>query len=292
MASYTGYTCETGQSLLLDAGAFFKNYNILTDTYESAMTAGKCLGATKGGGAFAAAPEVRNIEIDGMRGYSRGSVTYDSWNVTMTANLVEIKPATLKDALGTGVISNDGKFYKIRARSYIQDSDYIDNITWVGRLSGSNDPVVIQIFNAMNTTGINMTMADKSEGVLAVTFQATNDTCNNPQDADYAPFAIYYPISVPVPTIAKITDASTSITGTGVDGATVYATGGTIPADTTGTVTGGSYSIIIPAQTAGTEIIVYQVLDTRQSLPVKVTVEMAQIEGFIAKATRTTTEAK
>ena len=45
MATYSGYTSETPKSLLLDAGAFFKNFYVGTDTFESAVTAGKLIGA-------------------------------------------------------------------------------------------------------------------------------------------------------------------------------------------------------------------------------------------------------
>ena len=52
MRKYSGFTTETAQSLLLNAGAFFKNFDPATDTFDSAVAAGKLIGATKGGGEF------------------------------------------------------------------------------------------------------------------------------------------------------------------------------------------------------------------------------------------------
>lgn len=67
MKTYTGYTSDTADNLLLDAGAFFVNFEVGTDTYESAREAGKLLGATRGGGEFKAGMSVRAIEVDGVR---------------------------------------------------------------------------------------------------------------------------------------------------------------------------------------------------------------------------------
>ena len=52
--TYNGITSKTTKHLQLDAGAFFMNFEVGKDTYESAKKAGKCLGATQGGGTFTA----------------------------------------------------------------------------------------------------------------------------------------------------------------------------------------------------------------------------------------------
>ena len=59
MKKYSGFTTETAKSLLLNAGAYFKNFNVGTDDFDSAVAAGKLIGATKGGGEFSAVPEDR-----------------------------------------------------------------------------------------------------------------------------------------------------------------------------------------------------------------------------------------
>ena len=45
---FTGLTTKTPDNLLLDAGAYFKNYDIAKDTPETAKD--KLIGATQGGG--------------------------------------------------------------------------------------------------------------------------------------------------------------------------------------------------------------------------------------------------
>ena len=57
--TYSGFTEATAENLLLDAGAFFVDYEVDTDTFETAVTSGKLLGATRGGGSFNATPTIR-----------------------------------------------------------------------------------------------------------------------------------------------------------------------------------------------------------------------------------------
>lgn len=276
----TGKTSATKESLLLNAGAWFKNFVVGTDTFETALAAGKCLGATQGGGNFTATPEVRLIEIDGADPIT----VYDAWAVSMQANMLEVKPGTLALALGTGIIADApdalaDKYYLIRARRQIDtDTDYVDNITWVGTLSGSNEPVLIQIFTAISTSGINMNMAPKANGILAVTFTSSTDIDDKTGDAaDFAPFAIYYPKSIATVTIDPITSADTAVTGKGTAGAIVHVSGGTIPNNTSSTIGGeGAFSVTISAQASGTKITAYQQIGNRRSLDTSVYVTTAE----------------
>ena len=193
--TYTGYTCETKEFFLLDSGAVFKNFIVGEDTVETATAAGKLIGATRGGSTFTATPTTRMREVDGLRGTPKGGIAIDDWTVTLLSNFIEIKPETLKAALGAADIDEgaDGEYTIIRGRSAANDSDYYDNITWVGTLSGSAKPVIIQLYNAMSTSGISMSFADKSEATLPVTFAATYDACGGTTDPNFAPFAIFFP---------------------------------------------------------------------------------------------------
>jgi hypothetical protein len=188
--TYSGYTNKTAESLLLDAGAFFKNFEVATDTFESAVTGGKLLGATTGGGTFSAVPTIRRIEVDGVKGAAVGLEVIDEWVVTITANMKELKKEVLALALASGSIDDtDIKYSEISASGVIALTDYVDNITWVGRLSGNDEPVIIQVYNAIATGGLTLQTADKAEAVLVLTFTGHyKDT-----DLDTPPFKIYYP---------------------------------------------------------------------------------------------------
>lgn len=191
MKVFSGYTEATPKSLLMDAGAFFKNFDVEKDDFDSAVVAGKLLGATKDGGEFSAVPTVRQIEVDGIKGKAKGLEVIDAWDVYLKANVLEIKRETLAAALcasETDEASNT-KYDIITAKNGIELTDYIDNVTWVGTLSGSDEPVIIQVFNAINTDGLKLTTKDKDQAVIAMTFYGhyTQKDLNTP------PFKILYP---------------------------------------------------------------------------------------------------
>ncbi|RED54796.1 Ig-like domain-containing protein [Cohnella lupini] len=208
MPVQSGFTENTAEHLIFDAGAFYKNYNPVTGV-------GTLIGATRGGGEFVAKPTIRPIEIDGVKGRAKGLNVIDAWDVSIKANLIEITPEILRVALSTGEVNTTDPVYDVvTAKNTIEIADYIDNIAWIGRLSGSNNPVVIIIYNALNTEGVTLTTADKAESVLPITFFAHYDA----SDLDTVPFKIYYPkLSTDTvnPTVVTVpADAATAIATT------------------------------------------------------------------------------
>lgn len=194
MKTYSGFTKKTPEHLLLDAGAFFSNYDPEEDTFESAVAAGKLIGATLGGGEFVAKPEIRAIEVDGVKGKAKGLEALDSWEVTIKANVIEVSEASIRMSLCAADVdteSND-EYDIIKGRNNIELSDYIDNVTWVGTLSGSNKPVIIVVKNALDTEGLTLQTQDKNQAVIATTFSGHYEM----SDLQSPPFEIYYPKKV------------------------------------------------------------------------------------------------
>lgn len=187
----SGFNNKTKEHLLTGAGAFFKNFIVGIDTYESAKKAGKLIGATQGGGEFKAIPSIRQIEVDGVAGRAKGLEVIDSWEVSMLMNLLETTEESLRMSLGVATIDtvNNGSYNIVQGENEIIDEHYIENITFIGTITGSNEPVIIQIFNALSTDGLSLKTEDKKEAVLAVTVYGhyTED------DLDTPPFKIYYP---------------------------------------------------------------------------------------------------
>lgn len=194
---FSGVTANTPKHLQLDAGAFLKNYDPTTDTWATAKGT-KLIGATAGGGSFSAVPTIRRVEVDGVKGATKGFEALDEWVVTMTANVKEITAEAIQLALANGTstavkspgteVSNN--YNKVTASNDLADSNYLTNLTWVGKLSGSSLPVIIVLKNALCTNGLTLTTADKAEGVVAMTFTGHYD----PANLDTVPFEIYYPI--------------------------------------------------------------------------------------------------
>ncbi len=193
---FSGFTRTTPEHLLLDAGAFFKNFiyepgGTDNDTYDSAVSAGKLIGATKGGGEFSAVPAVRQIEVDGVKGRAKGLEVIDSWDVYLKATVLEATSESIKAALcaSTVDIELDAEYDIIEGNSSIELEDYVDNVTWIGKLSGSDSPVIIQVYNALNTDGLKLTVQDKAEATIPMTFYGHYSQ----EELDAPPFKVFYP---------------------------------------------------------------------------------------------------
>lgn len=190
--TYSGFNDKTAENLLLDAGAFFANFQVGTDTFETASA--KLLGATRGGGKFVAKPSIRSIGVDGVKGRAKGLQVIDSWDVSLSANVLEINKETLSKGLTATNAVDDSTtegYNIITAKNYIELTDYIENITFVGKISGSEKPVIIQIYNALNVEGLTLQTKDKDEAVISLNFVGSYD----PKTLDTPPFKIFYPKS-------------------------------------------------------------------------------------------------
>ena len=195
---YSGYTANTPDKLLLDAGAVFKNFVVGTDTYASAKAAGKCLGATQKGSEFSAVPSIRRMEIDGVHTRTKGDSLIDGWDVYLKTTLVEMTADTLKLGLGVGdaaASSTATGYTEITGRDTIRDADYITNITYVGNILGEDNPIIIQVFNAFHEGGLTITNEDKNNASVECQFYGYLDpSVYGSVDADLKPpFKIFRP---------------------------------------------------------------------------------------------------
>ena len=199
LGTTTGLRPATFENLQLNAGVFLSGFTWDTATDASTLKemlaayikAGKgILGATRGGGTFQCTPEIRNIEADGKRYEFVGSTVNDSWTIKLTTTLIEANPDNFARALMCANIEDknqDGKVRVITVRTAISDSDYIPKLCWLG--DTSKGLCLIELDNALNTTGANFTFTDKGEGTLPVEFTAHQADLLN---QDKAPFRIVF----------------------------------------------------------------------------------------------------
>jgi len=199
--NYNGYTAKTPDNLQLDAGAFFLNFIVGTDTYSTAKAAGKLLGATQGGGEFKATPEIRNTEIDGVKSRVVGLVSIDGWETYLKATLIEVTKESISKALAVASIKDDFSetYTEISGKQIILDTDHISNVTWVGHIAGYDNPIIIQVYNALNESGLTLAVSDKAEGKIEVTFFGYNTVEDYSSEEIIPPFKIYYPKTVTAP---------------------------------------------------------------------------------------------
>lgn len=195
MKKFHGFSGGTAKKIVLDVGAFFAGYDV-TKSYEENVAAGKRIGATQGGGGFTATPDRRVIRADGLPENLIGMDETNFWVPTMNVKMLEQDAANLKRALGMADVKSvqlkNGNYKKITPRDHTEESDYLDNITYAGRIRGSSFPVLIVLEKALNIGGLGWTFADRSETISDVTFTGhyylmEKDTLSE------APFAIYIP---------------------------------------------------------------------------------------------------
>ena len=181
-----GITTETVKRLFLDAGAVYLNYG---ETEE------RLLGATNDGNTFTIEQDIREIEVDGARGPVKGLRRIIEVRAQVVANLLEMTADNLKTALAGSTMEDypDGEektHDKISRKLTIADTDYIGNVALVGEISGSQEPVICIIKNALVDGNFSIDTADKEEAGLEVTFTGHFD----PADMDDEPWEIRFPV--------------------------------------------------------------------------------------------------
>lgn len=250
MGRPTGYSASTKKNLLLGAGALYKNFVVGTDTPSTATA--KLIGATQGGLEFKATPSIRNIQIDGILGKVADLDVIDSWETSLAGSFIEINSEVIRRSLAAASVdSSDSDYDVITGNTEFSSDDYLTNITYIGTLSGSNKPVIIQVKNAIDTGGLSFKTEDGKEGTVDVTFEGRYAI----SDEGEPPFAIYWP-KVPAEvenTLSTLTIGSLVLTPTFSSSVTSY-TAATTNASDTVTVTPTSQGATVVIKNGETTI--------------------------------------
>jgi hypothetical protein len=186
----SGYTENTLENVTSGAGVVFKNFDLATDTVESARA--KIISATQGGVKVKVEfPSAWDREIDGVPANSVGMREREECKPTVTMTLAEVaSPQVLADALGAALVEDataPSGYKKITPKWDVEVSDYLQNIAVVTTRKGSNDPLIIVIDNPLSTEGFELATASKSGGGMEVTFTGNY----NPLQLDVCPVHFY-----------------------------------------------------------------------------------------------------
>lgn len=192
----TPLRADAYKNLQLNAGVFLIDFDWSTYTSASALktaitavmtsTPEKTLGVTRGGGTFVVNPEMRQAEVDGVRYRFVGDTFVDSVDAVLTTTLLETTPGNIARVLGPATPTTSGQKTTIKMRTRLQDSDYIENLCWVGDINDGR-LILIGFKNALNTAGMNMTFTDKGEATMPVEFHAFQGSV---EDYDEPPFEV------------------------------------------------------------------------------------------------------
>lgn len=188
---------ETYKTLQLNAGVIVVNEDIdqytdaeqLKDALAEIIADGSSLlGATRGGGTFVITRDIREVEADGVRASFKGSKIVDGGDAYISTTLIEQTPEHIKQVIGNADIDDTmPNHVKVKVRLAIEDTDYIQNIIWIG--DTSEGFMAIEIFNGLNTADITFTWADKNEGTVTAEFHAHQEGVGA---EEYLPVTLHY----------------------------------------------------------------------------------------------------
>lgn len=189
----TGYTKSTPQHFLTNAGAVYKN---LTWNSESQKWEGELLGATSGGNKLTIEQNYRTVGIDGVFTAAVGQKVLESQGAKLEINMKEITAENLRMSLNGQVDSGDGatapaNYKVVSAKGKLAKTDYITNLGLVGTMSGTEQPIIIILDNALCVSGLEFETKDNEEAVVAMIFEAHAD--EDQIDDLTLPCRIYFP---------------------------------------------------------------------------------------------------
>lgn len=177
---YSGINTQTPNRIVLDAGAVYKNYGLGGQAL---------LGATRGGASFTVAREDRQVEADGIRGAVKGLKRVIMHSPKLEFTLVEISLATWL-MLTRGTASTSGSHQKVTPSNTIVTGDYLSNIALVAEVANQSVPIIIVLYNALQTGEWTMQTTDKDEGTVGVSFEGHYDTLTG---SGNPPYEIFWP---------------------------------------------------------------------------------------------------
>ncbi len=185
----SGVTEETPDNILLGAGTIHKG--LAYDTTKSAWNFSDSLaGATSGGNKFEIVPEVLQLEIDGASVRTKGLDVKTGEKATLEVNFAELTTDIINSAIigevGTSTITG---YDVIESKESIDDSDYWDNIAFVG-VTVTGRPIIVILDNALCTSGLSVEGKKKDSATGKYTYECTQEITGNLKKL---PYHIYYP---------------------------------------------------------------------------------------------------
>lgn len=182
----TPVTAETINNLAPNAGMLLRNfdYSSATDaqTLAQLMTSKETqkaswLGATKGGINVQENRAYWSPTYDGRRMPFVGEKQFDTADPKVTGTLVEYTPENVKAVSGAADITTaDGNpITTVQPRASIKKGDYFRNIVWVTN-HGMEGLYLVELKNALCTSGMNSQSTDKDIGTLPFEFSGHADS--------------------------------------------------------------------------------------------------------------------
>jgi hypothetical protein len=175
MATRTAATATSPEKMILGAGKI----EIKAASGGSFVT----VGATRGGASFDPGIPLRDIDVDGLQGATKGLVVKDKGNPSLSCTLLEITKTQLSQLLPGMIISGN----TIIGNGQIKSTDYLFEVKWTGYRPHSTAVVEILLKDVLVKEPIGLTFSDNDEATISVVFMAHFDLAATETADGYLP---------------------------------------------------------------------------------------------------------
>lgn len=131
------------------------------------------IGATRGGSKVEIDKVIKEIAYDGAYGPTKDMRRYERYVPRFMVNLLKMTYDSLTYAMAADS-SDEGDYHEITFRLNIEDTDYLTNITFVGK-THAGDNVIITIYNPLNDGNVTLDFKEKDELVSELQYTGHYD---------------------------------------------------------------------------------------------------------------------
>lgn len=183
-----GISAITLGNLMFSAGTYYRNLKLTSDTWS-----GTVLGATSGGGGVTIEPTYESVELDGAHVAIKGGKIKTGEVGKIKMNMTEFTEGVIVPALHLVKSSTqDGEDYtKYETKSMLEDSDYDENIAFVGNLTDGRFAIVI-MENALCISALELDPEDKKQATFEFEYECHAEVDEN-SNLDKLPIYVYFP---------------------------------------------------------------------------------------------------
>lgn len=188
MARLSGFTPNTPYRAVVGPGLLIANADLTllestTATFDADafINSADWYGATDAGGTLNFEPDWQNWEFAGVPGNVKGGRRMTGANISLAASITEFYGENLARALpgvdsavwqsgATPTVHGD----KLTFRTYVRDSDYLDNVCLIGERVDTKAGIIAVIKNAMNTDNFSLELSgDENRSNSDITLSAS-----------------------------------------------------------------------------------------------------------------------
>lgn len=192
---YHGLRAITPESLILDVGLVYFGIDEsklalnVEDTVDQAIANAVSLGATRGNSSYSSGKEVHEVEVNGARFPLKGMKRIDAYAPTLTVTFLEHTEANLRRCIANYLTTSHSKFVEHEHDVEIADSDYINNVALLTKISGKETPILLVLRNVMAVNEWGLELEDKNEAATEIQLLA-HALLSAPHDS---PVSAYFP---------------------------------------------------------------------------------------------------